>query len=71
MSAPGSLSAQVVIETEQEFYPLLSAASIAKGTPLMLEVRGSGRRYICDTPRSLCLETSSDHFAAAPQGTKP
>ena len=70
MSAPGGFGAHVVIETEQGFYPLIGSASIAKGTPLVLELRGSGKRYVCDTGRSLCLETTAEHFGSE-QGAKP
>lgn len=63
--------AGLVIETELGFYPLRGSASIAKGTPLVLELRGSGKRYVCDTSRSLCLETTARHFGSAIQGVQP
>ena len=44
MSAPGGLTGRVVIETERGFLPLRQAVVIATGTPLVLELRGSGRR---------------------------
>ena len=71
MSAASGLSEHVVIETQEGFHPLLGTAGIAKGTPLFLEIRGSGRRYVCDAPRRLCLETTREQFSAAPQGSKP
>jgi hypothetical protein len=63
--------ASLVIETELGFYPLSGSASITKGTPLVLELRGSGKRYVCDTSRSLCLETTARHFGSASQGAQP
>ena len=71
MSAPGGFSEHVVIETTEGFYPLRGQASISKGTALTLESRGSGRRYVCDIPRRLCLEITRDYFAAGSPGAKP
>lgn len=71
MSAPGGFAEHVVIETTEGLYPLRGQASISKGTALTLESRGSGRRYVCDVPRRLCLETTRDYFAAGPPGAKP
>ena len=70
MSGPGGLRGAVVIETDLGSFPLHSAAAIAKGTPLMLELRDSGRRYICDTRKTLCLKTDGPDFSLA-QGAKP
>ena len=68
MSGPGGLLRDVVIETETGFYPLWGAPVITQGTPLVLEVRETGFRYICDEPRSLCVETTAKEFKTA---TKP
>lgn len=71
MSGPGGLSNGVVIETEVGSYPLLrDAPVISKGTALVLEVRASGNRYICDTPRSLCVLTTDKEFKPLAQATK-
>ena len=67
MSAAGGFSERVVIETTHGFYPLIGAASISKDELLTLELRRSGRRYICNTARTLCLETTRDHFSVGPQ----
>lgn len=71
MSGPGGLRDRVVIETEVGAYPLQSAAAIAKGTPLILEHRASGQRYICDARRSLCLKTDGPDFSPTTQGAYP
>lgn len=64
MSGPGGLLDRVVIETDQGVYPLWGPTpSIAKGTPLVLESRASGYRFICDEPRSLCIQTTDKAFA--------
>lgn len=62
MSGPGGLQSRVVIETDSGFYPLLQAPVISKGTPLVLELRGSGQRFVCDLPRTLCIKSASDEF---------
>ena len=73
MSGPGGLRGAVVIETDLGSFPLHSAAAIAKGTPLMLELRDSGNRYICDTRKTHCLKTDGPDFSifSLPQGAKP
>lgn len=65
MSGPGGLQNRVVIETETGSYPLMGSPVIAKSTPLSLEVRASGYRYICDETRSLCVQTTADEFKAS------
>ncbi len=62
MSGPGGWPGRVVIETESGSYPLWGTPVIAKGTPLVLETRASGNRYICDESGSLCLETTTQEF---------
>lgn len=62
MSGPGGLAGDVVIETEQGSYLLHGSPAIAKGTPLILEVRATGAHFICDESRSMCLKTSSKKF---------
>lgn len=58
MSSTGGWERQVVVETERGFYPLESAVTLAKGTPLALDTRRSGRRYVCDVARTLCVATT-------------
>jgi hypothetical protein len=58
MSGPGALAWPVVIETEQGFFPLREAVAIDKGTPLQLEDRASGKRFVCDVQRVVCVQTS-------------
>ena len=70
MSGPGGLRGAVVIETDLGSFPLHSAAAIAKGTPLILELRDSGQRFICDARKTLCLKTDGPDFSLA-QGAKP
>lgn len=67
MSGPGGWPGRVVIETETGSYPLWGTPVIAKGTPLVLETRGSGDRYICDEPGSLCIETTGKEFKPSAQ----
>lgn len=82
MSGSGGLLNHVVIETETGFYPLWGTPVIAKGTPLVLEVRASGYHYICDESRGLCVQTTAKEFkqpepipspspAASSQGMTP
>ena len=47
MSGPGGFQGRVVIETDRGSYPMRFAAAAAKGTPLVVELRASGKRYIC------------------------
>ena len=65
MSGPGGLAGDVVIETELGSYLLYGSPAIAKGTPLILEVRATGAHFICDQARSLCVATSSKKFKAS------
>ena len=65
MTGPGGLAGDVVIETELGSYLLHGAPAIAKGTPLILEVRASGAYFICDQARSLCVATSPKKFKAS------
>jgi hypothetical protein len=62
MSGPGGLRDRVVIETDLGSYPLLEAPVIAKGTPLVLELRGNEQRFVCDVPRKLCIRTTTNEF---------
>jgi len=71
MSAPGGMMGRVVIETERGFLPLKDAVVIATGTPLVLELRGSGRRFVCDRPPTLCVETDKTGFTAGLEGGRP
>ncbi|MGH8856962.1 MAG: hypothetical protein ACREXG_02870 [Polaromonas sp.] len=71
MSAPAAWSGSVVIQTDQGFLPLHEVVAISTGTPLVLELRGSGRHYVCDRPRTLCVETSGEGFKPSPQGVRP
>ena len=70
MSGPGGLQKAVVIETSLGSFPLQSAAAIAKGTPLILELRQSGQRYICDVQRSQCIRTDGPDFNVTPPSAK-
>jgi hypothetical protein len=65
MSGPGGLQGRVVIETDTGSYPLQQAPVIGKGTPLVLELRGNGQRFVCDLPRALCIKTTPDEFTRA------
>ena len=65
MSGPGGLQDRVVIETSTGSYPLRHTAVIDKGTPLVLDLHGSGARYVCDVPRTLCIETTEAEFSLA------
>ena len=71
MSAAGGFSERIVLETTGNFYPLQGVASIAKGEVLTLELRRSGRRYVCNVTRTLCLETSREHFSVDPKSSQP
>lgn len=64
MSGPGARQWPLVIETEQGFFPLGDAVAIPKGTPLMLEERASGKRFICDLKRTVCVQTSFESMPA-------
>lgn len=72
MSGPGGLQNQVVIETDQGSYPIINAPAISKGTTLVLEVRQSGQRYVCDVTRDLCIKTAAAEFRrSVPETTSP
>ena len=71
MSGPGGLQSRVVIETDSGFYPLLQAPVISKGTSLVLELRGSGQRFVCDLPRTLCIKSAPDEFTQSAQPLNP
>ena len=71
MSGPGGWRSRVVIETDTGFYPLLQAPVISKGTPLLLELRGSGQRFVCDLPRTLCIKSAPDEFTQSAQPMNP
>jgi hypothetical protein len=70
MSGPGGLQERVVIETSTGSYPLRSAAVISKGTPLVLDLHRSGARYVCDVPRTLCIQTLETEFSLADSSLK-
>lgn len=55
--------ARLLVETEQGIYPLYHAVSLVKGTPMTLDTRGSGRRFLCDQARTLCVETTAETSA--------
>jgi hypothetical protein len=69
MSGQGGWSWPLVIETEEGFFPLGEAVAIPKGTPLVLEDRASGKRFICDLRRTVCVQTSFESMSAAPAPT--
>ncbi len=71
MSGPGGLRSRVVIETDTGSYPLLQAPVISKGTPLVLELRGSGQRFVCDLPHTLCIQSAPDEFMQPAQPLTP
>ena len=72
MSGPGGLQNQVVIETDKGSYPIIDAPAISKGTNLVLEVRESGQRYVCDVTRDLCIKTTATEFKrSVPATTSP
>lgn len=71
MSGATGWAGKVVIETEEGYFPLQEAVVLPKGTPLVLEERGSGRRYICDLPRRLCVRTSRESFVVGKEGGRP
>ena len=51
-----------LIETETGFYPLTRALVVEKGTPLVLEIRGNGDRYVCNAARTVCGRTAKQGF---------
>ena len=66
MSGQGGWAWPLVIETEEGFFPLGEAVAIPKGTPLVLEDRASGKRFICDLRRTVCVQTSFESIPATP-----
>lgn len=71
MSGTTGFAGKVVIETDEGYFPLHEAVALPKGTALVLEERGSGRRYVCDLPRNLCVRTSRESFLAGKTGGRP
>ena len=51
-----------LVETEAGYYPLTRALMVEKGTPLVLEIRGSGDRYVCNVSGSVCGRTAKQGF---------
>ena len=71
MSGPGGFQDRVVMQTDVGSYPMRFASAIAKGTPLILEHRASGERYICNVSKTQCVETDGPDFGEMTQGAKP
>jgi hypothetical protein len=46
-----------LIETETGFYPVSKALMVEKNTPLVLEIRGNGDRYVCKAAGTVCGST--------------
>lgn len=67
--APQGLHTFWVIETDQGFFPIESTITMAKGTALMLDLRASKRRYVCDAARTLCVLTRPLGFSAPMQAS--
>jgi hypothetical protein len=59
MTGTGGRIWPLVIETQLGFFPLRKAVSIPRGTPLMVEERASGKRFVCNLGRTLCVQTSA------------
>lgn len=53
----GGFRAKAVAETATGFYHLAAYISAARGTTLVLEERVWGERYVCDSPKTLCVPT--------------
>jgi hypothetical protein len=51
-----------LVETENGFYPLSRALVVEKDTPLVLEIRGNGDRYVCNVTGSVCGRTAKQGF---------
>ena len=58
----GGFLRDALVETEQGFFPAIGFITAAKGTPLVLETRAWGDRFICDVPRTLCVHTADTGF---------
>ena len=72
VTGAGGLSRAMLVETPRGFFPVLGAAAFERGTPLVLEVRGNGDRYVCDEPRSGCVKASRAALGQAHGGgSKP
>lgn len=48
---------ELILETEAAFYPVRREFSVRKGTPLVLETRRNGKRFICDPQTKVCVRT--------------
>ena len=53
---------KTVIETETGYYPLIKSLVVEKGTPLVLEIRGNGDRYVCNASGTVCGRTAKQGF---------
>ena len=51
-----------LVETENGFYPLSRVLVVEKDTPLVLEIRGNGDRYVCDSEGTVCSRTTRQGF---------
>lgn len=59
---------QSMLETEAGFYPLSEPLAAAKGTPLVLEVRGNGERFVCDAASGACSRTVRQGYGVNNKG---
>jgi hypothetical protein len=57
-----SFGIPLLLETETDVYPLAEASAFRIGTPVFLEIRKSGSRYVCEKSRSTCIRTPASHF---------
>lgn len=53
---------KTLVETENGYYPLIKSLVVEKGTPLVLEIRGNGDRYVCNAAGTVCSGTSKRGF---------
>lgn len=62
----GGLDASAILETANGFYPIRGSAAFQKGADLVLEMRGNGKRFVCDAGRKACVPAAEDTLAATP-----
>jgi hypothetical protein len=59
----------MVVQTPAGYYPLYAAISVQQGTPLILQVRGNGQRYVCLASGKQCVKTVREEWPLTPATT--
>lgn len=56
----------MVVQTPAGYYPIHAAPTLQPSTPLVLQVRGNGERYVCLASGTPCAKTAREDWPIAP-----